>query len=77
VNPQSARYNAVVAAVEAALAVAAYVFLEPLIGYWCFVPVAALAYLATIATFVACVILVGEPASADVPPPEAEQPEDE
>jgi len=77
VNPQSARYNAVVAVVEATLAAAAYVFLKPLIGYWCFVAVAPLVYLATIATFVACIILVGEPASADVPPSEAEQPEDE
>lgn len=61
--------NAVVAAiVELALAVAAYVFLKPLIGYWCLIPMAIFGWLTLMATIAGVVIHV-----ANLPDEKVEQ----
>ena len=52
------RSNVVLAIVEMALAVASYVFLKPLIGYWCLIPVAIFGWLTLMATIAAVVVHV-------------------
>jgi len=66
------RSNIVLAIVELALAVAAYVFLKPLIGYWCLIPVAIFGWLTLMAILGAVVVHV-----ADLPDEEVEQDERE
>ena len=75
------RQKVVIVLVEVALAIAAYVFLKPLIGFWCYIPTGGLIYLSVVATVEAVVThfsFVGGPGPLpDVPAPESDQPEDQ
>ena len=52
------RSNIILAIVELALAVAAYVFLKPLIGYWCLIPMAIFGWLMLMAVIASVVLHV-------------------
>jgi hypothetical protein len=62
--------NIVLAIVEMALAVASYVFLKPLIGYWCLIPVAIFGWLTLMATIVSVVMHVANLPDEKVEPDE-------
>ena len=62
------RSNVILAIVEMALTVAAYVVLKPRIGYWCLIPVAIFGWLTVMAMIAAVVIHV-----VNLPDEEVEQ----
>jgi cobalamin synthase len=67
------RGNIILAIVELALAVAAYVFLKPLIGYWCLIPVAIFGWLTFMAALAAVVVHVINSPDEAVEPDEGKE----